>query len=125
MCLEYNEIDVPMAIDLVLAIKRGRLPQTTPATRYPPQQYQQAPQPPTLPSGVNPNLANIIGSMDPTALQRVLGAIAQQPTPQSYGGYNQPGVQGSVGQPALQGFGGQGKRNRLNKSRTLWLNWRH
>jgi hypothetical protein len=110
---EYNEIDIPAAVDLVVALKRGVQPipqQPLPFAGYPPQQYP--PQQPALPAGVNPNLANIIGSMNPAALQKVLGAIAQQQPqplpPATYAGYNQTGVQGVLGQgAALQGFGGQ------------------
>ena len=55
---------------------------------------------------MNPNLANIIGGMNPAALQKVLGAIAQQPPPAAtYGGYNQAPAMGQG--PMLQGFGGQ------------------
>jgi hypothetical protein len=113
--LEYNEIDIPVAVDLVTALKRGPIP--APAAPppayggYPPQQFApQLPQPPrpaALPPGVNPNLANIIGGMDPAALQKVFGAIAQQPPPPAttYGGYNQGPMMGQG--PVLQGYGGQ------------------
>jgi nuclear polyadenylated RNA-binding protein 3 len=106
---EYNEIDIPIAVDLVAALKRGPPPvqQPPPFTGYPTQYPPQPPQP-TLPAGVNPNLANIIGSMNPAALQKVFGVIAQQPPAAAYGGYNQPAVPGLLGQGSvLQGFGGQ------------------
>jgi len=117
-CLEYNEIDIPVAVDLVATLKRGPIPAPAPIySGYPPQQYppqqhpqqyppQQPPQP-AFPTGVNPNLANIIGGMNPAALQKVLGAIAQQPPPAAttYGGYNQAPAMGQG--PMLQGFGGQ------------------
>jgi ABC-type cobalamin/Fe3+-siderophores transport system ATPase subunit len=75
-----------------------------PVTGYPPQQFPPQPQP-APPAGVNPNLANIIGGLNPAALQKVLGAIAQQPPPPAtYPAYNQA----PIGQtPVLQGFGGQ------------------
>jgi nuclear polyadenylated RNA-binding protein 3 len=116
---EYNEIDIPVAVDLVLAMKTASLPVQQPAFPvFPPQQFpqQQFPlQQSAPPGGVNPNLANIIGSMGPAALQKVFGAIAQQPiaTPQ-YHGYNQPpnqGLAGLLGQnPALGGYGMQPPR---------------
>ena len=114
--IEYNEIEIPVAVDLVATLKRGPIPVPVPVPApppmpmyggYPPQHYppQQPPQP-TFPSGVNPNLANIIGGMNPEALQKVLGAIAQQPPPATtYGGYNQVPAMGQG--PVLQGFGGQ------------------
>ena len=106
---EYNEIDIPVAVDLVAAIKRGPSQPQAQFQGYPPPVYPaQHSQPP--PTGVNPNLANIIGGMDPAALQKVLGAIAQQaPPPATYPGYNQstaPPLLGQTG-PVLQGFGGQ------------------
>lgn len=91
--------------------------QLPPYSGYPPQQHYAPPvqpQAPQLPAGVNPNLANIIGSMDPAALQKVFGAIASQqvapaPAP-AYGGYNQTAVPGMLGQGSvLQGFSGQGR----------------
>jgi hypothetical protein len=116
---EYNEIDIPVAVDLVIAMKNASLPVQQPAfPTYPPQQFPQQPFPPqqpALPAGVNPNLANIIGSMGPAALQKVFGAIAQQPVaaPQ-YQGYNpppNPGLAGLLGQnPTLGGYGMQPPR---------------
>jgi hypothetical protein len=118
LTLEYNEIDIPVAVDLVAAMKRGPAPPQQPQfAGYPPQQHYAPPvqpQQPQLPAGVNPNLANIIGSMDPAALQKVFGAIASQQVPQApapaYGGYNQTAAPGILGQGSvLQGFGGQGR----------------
>jgi len=108
---EYKEIEIPIAVDLVIAMKRGPLSapvqQQPPYPAYPPQ-YPPAPVAPALPTGVNPNLANIIGSMNPTTLQKVFGALAQQQPPppvmpQPAYGY-QPMQGGLAG---LQGFGGQ------------------
>jgi hypothetical protein len=109
--LEYNEIEIPVAVDLVATLKRGPIAAPPPAPMYggyPPQHYppQQPPPQPAFPAGVNPNLANIIGGMNPAALQKVLGAIAQQPPPATtYGGYNPVPTMGQG--PVLQGFGGQ------------------
>lgn len=118
--LEYNEIDIPVAVDLVAAIKRP--PQIAlqhpPFTGYPAPTPYAAPLPiqpvqQPLPAGVNPNLASIIGNMNPSALQQVFGALAKQPA-STYAAYGQPtaAVPGMIGQPAppLQGFGGQPQR---------------
>ena len=109
--IEYNEIEVPAAVDLIVALKRGPQ-QSAPFPAYP---TPYAAQPSPLPAGVNPNLANIIGSMNPAALQKVLGAIAQQqpivapPAAVAYGGYTQAGaLQGVLGQGNVhQGYSGQ------------------
>lgn len=113
---EYNEIEFNAAADLILAMKRGPIqPPTYPS--YPAQPGLPAPAaaPPTLSAGVNPNLANIIGGMNPADLQKVLGALAQQSAPAAtapaYAGYPAQGVSvnpmGGFGQGGLQGFGGQ------------------
>jgi len=110
---EYNEIDFEPAVDLVLALKRGPVQPSYPT--FPPQSGYGAPAPIAgLPAGVNPNLANIIGSLNPGDLQKLLGALAQQPPapapaypaypPQGAGAV---GLSGLLGQPGLQGFGGQ------------------
>ena len=111
---EYKEIEIPIAVDLVLAMKRGPIqqpPPPQPPAAYPgyPPQYPPAAAP-ALPAGVNPNLANIIGSMNPATLQKVFGALAQQQPPpvaqQPAYGYQQPPA-AQLGMGGLQGFGGQ------------------
>src|SRR5579871_2004136 len=105
--LEYNEVEILGAVDLVANLKRAPPQPQTSYPGYPPQPFAaQQPQPP--PAGVNPNLANIIGGMDPVALQKLIGAIAQQaPAPAAYTGYNQAAAAPLLGQTGLQGFGGQ------------------
>ena len=94
--LEYDALDANIAAELVIRAKSTHLapppgpvpgPYNT-APSYGAPQYGQAPQ--NLPSqqpqpaGANPNLANLITSMDGPALQKLLGAMAQNPqTPQS------------------------------------------
>jgi hypothetical protein len=120
---EYKEIEIPIAVDLVVAMKRGPLsaaaaaPQPPAFPGYPPQYppaaaAQHVASAPALPAGVNPNLANIIGSMNPATLQKVFGALAQQQQPplpvapqQTYG--YQPQAPPQTGFGGLQGFGGQ------------------
>lgn len=109
---EYNEIDIPAAVDLVLNVKRGPAPLPAPQPPYAGSPYAgYAPQAPyaaasAAPAGVNPNLANIIGSLNPAALKQVFGAISQQPPPAQlgYAGYNQPAPTGAPTGPA--GYGG-------------------
>ena len=114
--VEYNEIDIPAAVDLVLNVKRGPVPVAPPQPPYAGSPYAGSPYagyaPPVpypaaaAPAGVNPNLANIIGSLNPAALKQVFGAISQQPPPAQlgYAGYNQPAPTGT--QPGTAGYGG-------------------
>lgn len=97
---EYDELDANIAAELVIRARSTHLAPVTAtapvpglgsgpynvAPNYGPPQYgqnqQQAP-PPQQPqsAGTQPNLANLITSMDGPALQKLLGAMAQ--TPQS------------------------------------------
>jgi len=110
---EYNEIDIPTAIDLVLNIKRGPPPSMAaappgpPFSGYPPTQPYPPAVAPVAPTGVNPNLANIIGSLNPAALKQVFSAISQQPplTQQTaYAGFNQPAPTQPAGPPVPGGY---------------------
>lgn len=95
---EYAELDANIAAELVIRAKSTHLKPAppvpgpgpyNPTPAYGPSQYTQTPQqhlPPQQPqsAGANPNLANLITSMDGPALQKLLGAMAQTPqTPQS------------------------------------------
>ncbi|KAL8953609.1 MAG: hypothetical protein Q9222_000535 [Ikaeria aurantiellina] len=89
---EYNELDAHIAAELVVRAKAariapppvqqpvppsygfpqyGRPPQPMPQPSIPPQQPQQPP--------AAPNIANLITSLDGPALQKLLGAMAQNP----------------------------------------------
>lgn len=101
---EYEGLDAGVAAELVVRAKSThmapRAPQSLPAPAYGATQYGQYPQQ-MLPSqqptqqpqqaGV-PNLANLITSLDGPALQKLLGAMSQNPqTPQTpQNPYQQP-----------------------------------
>lgn len=93
---EYDELDANIAAELVIRAKSTHLAPTpgpglgayNAVPTYGAPQYAQTPQqlpPQQLQSpAANPNLANLITSMDGPALQKLLGAMAQNPqTPQS------------------------------------------
>jgi hypothetical protein len=99
--VEYEELDANIAAELVVRAKGTHMaPQQNPGPPYPGPQYGQFPQqgPPQhqpqqqAPPAGAPNLANLITSLDGPALQKLLGAMSQNPqTPQTpQNPYQQP-----------------------------------
>ncbi|KAL8681279.1 MAG: hypothetical protein Q9186_002590 [Xanthomendoza sp. 1 TL-2023] len=84
---EYNEVDAHIAAELVVRAKASRLAPPPVSSSYgnpqygrPPQPILQPPIPPQQPPQP-PNIANLITSLDGTALQKLLGAMAQTQQP--------------------------------------------
>jgi len=91
--VEYEELDANVAAELVVRAKGTHMaPQQNSGPSYPGPQYGQYPQQGPLqhqpqqqapPAGA-PNIANLITSLDGAALQKLLGAMSQNPqTPQT------------------------------------------
>ena len=91
--LEYDDLEARIAAELVIRAKaKSSAPQPSAQSQYqiPPQAYgapQYAQPPPQVPlqhqapapAGQQPNIANLITSLDGPALQKLLGAMQQSP----------------------------------------------
>ena len=89
---EYDELEVRIAAELVIRAKTIQAAVPIAQSHYagPPQPYaappysQQHPPPPAAIPAAQPNIANLITSLDGPALQKLLGAMQQTPqTPQT------------------------------------------
>ena len=97
--LEYEELDANIATELVVRAKSTHMaPPTNPISPYTAPQYNQYPpqvpsqQQPPPQAQPTPHIANLITSLDGPALQKLLGAMSQNPqTPQNpQNPYQQP-----------------------------------
>ena len=89
--LEYEDLQANIAAELVVRAKSTHLAPPPAPTQYAnghaygtpqPSQQPQIPQPQqSLSTGTQPNLANLITSLDGPSLQQLLGAMAKNPQP--------------------------------------------